>query len=226
MTERWRSYITRGVEAAGSPLAFAIDQWMALFPVYLAIRRALPAGGRVLDVGCGAGAFTSLLAHRGYQAVGVDEDPDVVSCARDMAVSLRAPIGIERASAGDLSAFHGRFDLVCSLGVVEHFDSAVTVDLIREQARCAPLVLAAVPTKYTRYAGPLSDERLYTRGQFARLVGQAGLRLRESFVYGEVPTRTARNLERVLPGIAYRRLQHACTFAMGICCVGERPGVS
>ena len=222
MTERWRSYIARGVEAAGSGLAFATEQWMALFPVYLAIRRALPAGGRVLDVGCGAGAFTALLAHRGFEAVGIDEDPDVVSCAREMAGDLRAPIRIERAAADDLSVFYDQFDLVYSLGVVEHFEPSVTIDLMREQARCAPLVLAAVPTRFTRYAGSLSDERLYTRRRFTELVAQSGLRVRESFVYGEVPTRTARNLERALPGAVYRRLKHACSYGMGICCVGER----
>lgn len=32
----------------------------------------IPPGGRVLDIGCGTGAFVYCLAERGYQAVGVD----------------------------------------------------------------------------------------------------------------------------------------------------------
>jgi SAM-dependent methyltransferase len=194
---------------------------MFLFPVFLAIRRALPAGGRVLDVGCGAGIFTALLAHHGFQAVGIDEDPDIVAYAREMIDYFRSPAQVEQGSAFDLSRYHGRFDLVYSLGVVEHYDSEVTVRLIQEQARCARLVVVAVPTRYTRYAAPVTDERLYRRRQVVALVRRAGARVRESFVYGEVPTRVARNLERCLPGVVYRRVKQIWTYGMGTCCVGE-----
>jgi hypothetical protein len=51
---------------------------------------------------------------------------------------------------------------------------------------------------------------------------RAGLRVRRSFVYGEVPTRAGRNLERLLPGALYRQVQRIWTYGMGICSVGER----
>jgi SAM-dependent methyltransferase len=223
MTERWKSYVTQGIQAAGGPIPFALSQWAFLFPIVLAIRRALPSGGKLLDVGCGAGIFTALLAHYGFEAVGVDEDPDIVAHARVMVEYLRSPARVEQASAFDLSPYHGQFDLVYSLGVVEHFEPEVTVQLIREQARCARVVLVAVPTRFTRYTGPVTDERLYRRRQVGKLVRLAGLRVKESFVYGEVPTAVAKNLERYLPGIMFRRVKHLWTYGMGICCVGERP---
>lgn len=221
MTERWKSYITQGVQTAGGPVAFALSQWMFLFPIFLAIRRALPSGGKVLDVGCGAGIFTALLAHQGFQAVGIDEDPDIVAYAKEMVDYFRSPARVEQGSALDLSRYHGQFDLVYSVGVVEHFEPAVTVRLIQEQARCAPCVLVAVPTRFTCYAAPVTDERLYRRRQVSDLVCRAGLRVVESFVYGEVPTGSARNLERCLPGVIYRRVKHLWTYGMGTCCVGE-----
>ncbi|MGH7408564.1 MAG: class I SAM-dependent methyltransferase [Candidatus Methylomirabilales bacterium] len=222
MTERWKSYVTQGVQAAGGPIPFALSQWTFLFPIFLAIRTALPSGGKVLDVGCGAGTFTALLAHHGFQVVGVDEDPDIVAYAGEMVEYFRSHARVEQASAFDLSRYHGRFDLVYSLGVVEHFEPEVTVQLIREQARCARVVLVAVPTRFTRYTGPVTDERLYRRRQVGLLVRRAGLRVRELFIYGEVPSRVARNLERLLPGVIYRRMKHIYTYGMGICCVGER----
>jgi SAM-dependent methyltransferase len=222
MTERWRSYIVRGVEGAGGTVPFALSQWAFLSPVFMAIRRALPTGGRVLDVGCGAGIFGALLSHHGFDVVGIDEDPDVVLLAREMVDFFRAVAQVEHGGAFDLSRYHDAFDLVYSLGVVEHFEREVTVQLIREQARCAPIVLVAVPSRFTRHAGRVTDERLYTRTQVCALVRQAGLRVRESFVYGDVPTNLARNLERALPKGAYRGLRHFLTYGMGICCVGQR----
>ena len=223
MTERWRAYVTQGLQAAGGPVPFALSQWAFLFPIFLAIRRALPLGGKVLDVGCGAGIFTALLAHHGFGVVGVDEDPDIVAYARGMVEYFRSPARVEQGSAFDLGPYYDQLDLVYSLGVVEHFEPAVTVQLIAEQARCGRVVLVAVPTRFTRYAAPVTDEQLYRRRQVSDLVRRAGLRVKESFVYGEVPTAVARNLERFLPGVVYRRVKHFWTYGMGICCVGERP---
>jgi SAM-dependent methyltransferase len=203
-------------------LAYGLEQWRYLFPVFLAIRRARPQGGRLLDVGCGAGIFTALLAHHGYEVLGIDEDPDIVALASEMAAHLRSPARVERGSASDLTPYYDRFDLAYSLGVLEHFAAPETVRLIGQQARCAPLVLVVVPTRFARYAAPVTDERLYRLGQLRRLVGRAGLRVRESFVYGDVPTATARNLERLFPAILYRKLQRVWTYGMNIGCVGMR----
>ncbi len=221
MTERWKSYIKRGVETAGGPIPFALSQWSFLLPIFVAIQRALPSGGKVLDVGCGAGIFTALLAHHGFQVVGIDEDPEIVAYANEMVEYFRSSAQVEQGSAFDLSRYYGKFDLVYSLGVVEHFEPEVTVRLIKEQARCGRLVLVAVPTRFTHYADPVTDEQLYRRKQVSALVRQAGLQVRQSFVYGDIPTRTALYLGRCLPKVLYRGLQHFWTYGMGVCCVGE-----
>jgi SAM-dependent methyltransferase len=224
MTDRWKDYVTQGVHAAGGPIPFALSQWAFLFPIFLAIRRSLPSGGKVLDVGCGAGIFTALLAHQGFQVVGVDEDPEIVAYANEMVGYFRSPAQVKQGSAFDLSNYYGQFDLAYSLGVVEHHEPAVTVQLIQEHARCAHVVLIAVPTRYTRYTGPVTDERLYRRREVSGLVRLAGVSVKETFVYGEVPTAAARNLERLLPGMIYRRVKHVWSYGMGICCVGESGG--
>jgi len=223
MTPRWKEFIAKGVAAAGGPIPFALSQWTFLLPVYAAIRAAAPAGSRILDVGTGAGIFAALVAHHGYDVVGVDEDPDIVEYAGEMAAFLRSPVRIERADAFDLTKFHNRFDLVFSLGVVEHFDRPDTVRLILEQARCAPRVLVAVPTSFTRHAGSITDERTYSRAELARIVRDAGLRVTKSFAYGDVPGETGLALSRLLPKVGYRALQHFCGYSMGVCALGVRP---
>lgn len=43
---------------------------------------ALPPGGKVLDIGCGTGAFLSCFAERGFQTTGVDFAPSMLRAAR------------------------------------------------------------------------------------------------------------------------------------------------
>src|SRR5438093_11034646 len=125
MTTRWRAYIEKGIRDAGGPVPFALSQWVFLNPIVNTISQSVPRGGRILDVGCGAGVFTALLSHYGYEVVGIDSDPDIVSLAREMVAHFRAPARIEKGSADDLISHHDAFNLVYSLGVVEHFDQYV-----------------------------------------------------------------------------------------------------
>ncbi|HTI39456.1 MAG TPA: class I SAM-dependent methyltransferase [Vicinamibacterales bacterium] len=222
MSDRWTDYIRGGIDQAGGPVPFALSQWSFLAPITAAIARHCPVRGRLLDVGCGAGIYPSLLAHFGYQVAGIDEEPRIVALAREMADYFRAPAAFEQGSAFDLGPSHGKFDLVYSLGVVEHFDADVTVTLIQEQARCAPVVLIVIPTRHTRFAAPPTDERFYSRRQFEGLVAKTGLRIRESFVFGDLPTPAAVAAARLLPKVINRPVRYLLTYGMGLCCVAAR----
>jgi SAM-dependent methyltransferase len=46
------------------------------------VRRAVPAGARVLDYGCGPGRIAWLLAREGYRVEGLDPSPRMVEAAR------------------------------------------------------------------------------------------------------------------------------------------------
>ncbi len=79
---------------------------------------ALPAGARVLDVGCGPGRHSLELARRGFEVVGIDISRPFVDLAGQAAEaeSLDARCRFLRADAADLAQLDlGRFDLVLSL---------------------------------------------------------------------------------------------------------------
>jgi SAM-dependent methyltransferase len=68
----------------------------------------------VLDMGCGNGALTALLAGEGFATLGVDGSESGVHIARARHPGLRFDVV-------DLAAgFHGRFDAVVAAEVIEH----------------------------------------------------------------------------------------------------------
>src|SRR5215470_8736151 len=52
-----------------------------------AVMRSAPAGGRLLDLGCGTGLDAAYLAARGYQVTATDWSPAMVARARQRAIA-------------------------------------------------------------------------------------------------------------------------------------------
>jgi SAM-dependent methyltransferase len=73
----------------------------------------LPAGARVLDVGCGPGRHAHALGRRGFEVVGVDISERFVALARRATPDVAA-VTFERADARALP-FAAEFDAVISL---------------------------------------------------------------------------------------------------------------
>ncbi|HZP75376.1 MAG TPA: class I SAM-dependent methyltransferase [Pseudolabrys sp.] len=77
----------------------------------------LGAGARILDVGCGTGAFTALLHERGYQPTGLDISPKSITLARRKFPSIEFTEG----DAENLPFADASFDGVLLSGIVHHF---------------------------------------------------------------------------------------------------------
>jgi len=59
----------------------------------MAVALALPAGSRILDVGCGSGWLCEYFARLGYQVTGIDISPDLVEMARERL--SKVPYGLD-----------------------------------------------------------------------------------------------------------------------------------
>ena len=142
-----------------------IDRWIEL-----------PAGARVLDVGCGTGAVLEALSSR-FEAYGTDTSPLAIDFCRQR--------GLTNAFCGTLEAFprHGlTFDLVTLLDVVEHLDD--DLGLLRQaqrSLRAGGWALVTVPA-YQFLWGPHDvvnhHKRRYTRAGLRRVLRAAGFELR------------------------------------------------
>ncbi|MDT4915643.1 MAG: hypothetical protein QOH89_343, partial [Pseudonocardiales bacterium] len=71
----------------------AVEVYLLLPPLGEAelISAAVPAGGSVLDLGCGTGRIARGLVERGYDVVGVDQSAEMLAHAADIA-TVHAPI--------------------------------------------------------------------------------------------------------------------------------------
>jgi len=96
--------------------AIQLEQRLALRPW---IR--VPAGTRVLDVGCGIGRWSRLLAARGAQVTGVDLSPTMIAQAQRRAaadgVAERCRFELQDLSRLDVG---DQFDLVLGVTVLQH----------------------------------------------------------------------------------------------------------
>lgn len=79
------------------------------------IEKYLPEGKlKILDVGCGSGFFTILLAKMGYEVTGIDLTPDMVQCARELAEEEKTECRFQVMDAEKLDFSDESFDVVIS----------------------------------------------------------------------------------------------------------------
>jgi len=176
---------------------------------------AVPAGGRVLDVGCATGYLGAVLAARGSAVTGVEADPGAVAAAR--ARGLRVVEGdLEDPGTLDRAAEHGPFDAIVCGDVLEHLRAperalGALADLLAPGGR----LVASLPNiahwtarrELLRGRFPQADHglfdrthlRFFTRASARELAVAAGLR-----VAAEHPAPAPLPLQSRLP--ALRRL--------------------
>jgi SAM-dependent methyltransferase len=96
----------------GYPAHVRMIRMRSILPVF---ERYVPAGGRILEAGCGFGGWVLYLNQEGYRAVGVDMNVTLLQQAD------RRLLPLCRNDVLSLCFGDNTFDAYLSLGVVEHF---------------------------------------------------------------------------------------------------------
>jgi trans-aconitate 2-methyltransferase len=129
-----------------------------------------PAGGRVVDLGCGTGEITATLVERWRpgEVVGIDSSPAMLAEAAPRAG------GVLRFERGDLAdpAVEGRFDVIVSNAALHWVDDHPAV-LERWRDRLSPAgqVAVQVPANLDHPAHRLADEVAHEAPFFEALAG-------------------------------------------------------
>jgi SAM-dependent methyltransferase len=163
----------------------ALARWLRVAP-----------GTRVLDVGCGVGRWSRLLAARGAQVTGVDLSPTMIAQARRRAaaagLSPRCRFLVQDSSALDVGE---EFDLVLGVTVLQHIlDPDALRAAVRRMARHVVhggrmVLLEAAPT----CGAERCDTTVFKareRDVYLQLFGAEGLRLQTVTGVDAAPFRT------------------------------------
>ena len=120
--------------------------------------RWLERGGRILDLGCGAGTNSLFLARSGYRAQGIDLAPAAIAAATRRAASSGLSAEFEVADALRLPFPRRRFDGAIDVGCFHTLPVPLRGAYRRELARVlrpgGRYVLAWVAREYTSALGP------------------------------------------------------------------------
>ena len=150
----------------------ALEPWLQAAP-----------GMRVLDVGCGIGRWSRLLASRGASVTGVDLSPTMIAEARRRATASgldsRCRFIVQDSAALDTA---GSFDLILCVTVLQHMldARALRSALSRMALHLAPqgrlVILEAAPARLSRRC----DTSVFTarhRAFYLRLFRECGFRI-------------------------------------------------
>jgi len=160
---------------------------MSPFSSHRRIIEAVPAGGKVLDVGCAGGYLARALAAKGCTVFGVDVHDDADArgaCARFEVANL---------DGGDWAPAERNFDCIVFADVLEHMRDTSILERARDWLKPGGTIVAstgnialwymrlALLTGRFRYSprGILDETHvhLYTRDSFRELVINAGYRI-------------------------------------------------
>jgi SAM-dependent methyltransferase len=160
-------------------------------PIVELLARYVPTGSKVLEIGSGGSHTIGALAGRfGCSSFGIEPDRDGIAKTLELANAENAEVKMVCGDGFDLPFGDGEFDVVYSLGLIEHFTHEKSALLLKEHVRVCRrngIVIIATPNSWnlphtlrkwvlgSRYE--FYPERGYTKRSLERLMKSEGLEL-------------------------------------------------
>ena len=126
------------------------------------IAEYVPAGGRILDIGCGGGREAAGFARLGYRVVGTDIAPRMIETARRNAARLGVAADFRVQSVVDLDDPPGSYDAAYFCGSLHHVPGrALRIETLRRIRRAlTPAGVLILMVVYRERRGALSRSRM------------------------------------------------------------------
>jgi ubiquinone/menaquinone biosynthesis C-methylase UbiE len=158
-------------------------------PIFKTMAKFVDHGSKILEVGAGASHTLAALSGRiECKAYGVEPDESGIKKTIEMSGLESTTLDMIKGDGFTLPFADNTFDIVYSLGLIEHFEPEASVDLIAEHTRvCKPRgrVIISVPNKLNlphtlrkKFLGEryeYSPERSYSPRELKRVMETSGV---------------------------------------------------
>jgi len=84
-----------------------------------AAKQLVPAGGYILDYGCGPGRISALLGGQGFRVLGIDPSPEMIAVAKGQKAELPS-VEFRVLESRPLDVAEGSFDAIVCSSVIEY----------------------------------------------------------------------------------------------------------
>ena len=152
---------------------------------FIAQGGGLGPGKKVLEVGCGTGMFTELMAASGAEIMGVDISPELLAQAEKRGLPAdRVKFVAARFEDCDI---HGPFDAIVGSSVLHHLEYCPALVRIFQMLKSGGSLSFAEPNMLNpqiamqknipflkRWIGDSPDETAFVRWRFAKLLRETG----------------------------------------------------
>ena len=141
----------------------------------LLIRRFVKPPDTILEIGCGSGLTSILLASVGYRITAIDANRELIQAMKQF-TNVFSNLNFHQMDMFQLDFRDESFDLAFSQGVLEHYSDEDIVRSLVEQKRVAEIVVIDVPNARGK-VGDYGDERAITPKHWRQLIQSAGLKI-------------------------------------------------
>ena len=100
------------------------------------------SGKSILEIGVGTGQYCIELARRGIDITGIDIDPASIKLAKRVAKDYNVK---PRLMVDDLMKVTDQYDIVYSMGVMEHFNDDEMIPMLKKMGQIGEYVIVGVP---------------------------------------------------------------------------------
>ena len=167
---------THPVAVTREEVQAALRQFLG--PIEQTLGRRDPAQVRVLDIGCGPGIFSVLLAREGFAVTAIDYTPEMLKNARANAGQLARNIDWRFMDAQDLDFADGSFDVVVSRNVTWNLPDPLRAYRSWARVLAGGGVLVNFDASWYAYLFDQDDERRHRTRELVGSVGMDGSRVR------------------------------------------------
>jgi SAM-dependent methyltransferase len=151
------------------------DRSLILRELIIQIRRVASPPAKVIEVGCGSGLTSILLASMGYRVTAIDANSDLIQQLKRYEIVF-PNIYFRRMNMFRTDFMDKHFDVVFSQGVLEHYSDEDIVRALDEQKRIAQVIVIDVPNARGKI-GDYGDERAITSGQWRQFIQSIGFKI-------------------------------------------------